>query len=91
VNDLLKRYCRKAGIQEKYGHAHTLRHSSAMLRIKTGQPVEKVQRHLGHENIATTQIYIQHALDHDPDEGWAAVDALLGLSKSTVPTPKKKR
>lgn len=89
VNDLLKRYCRKAGIQEKFGHAHTLRHSSAMLRIKTGQPVEKVQKHLGHENISTTQIYIQHALDHDPDEGWAAVDALLGLSKGTVPTPKR--
>lgn len=89
VNDLLKRYCRLAGIREIYAHVHTLRHSSATLRLKTGQTVDQVKKHLGHQNIATTQIYIEHAQVLDPDEGWAAVDALLGLSKGTVPTPKR--
>lgn len=90
VNDLLKRYCKRAGIQEKYAHAHVLRHSSAMLRLKTGQRVEQVQKHLGHENISTTQIYIEHALEQDPDEGWVAVDALLALGdRPTTPTPKR--
>lgn len=76
VGDVLKKYCRKAGLDAKKIHVHTLRHTGAMLRIKIGESVQEVSKDLAHANIATTQIYVDHVQGHQ-DSFWQKVDVLL--------------
>lgn len=81
VNDLLKRYARKAGLKAKTLHVHCLRHTKAMLHLTSGEKdLQKIQRMLGHESLATTQIYVDH-LQANQDDGWEKVEALYGLDE----------
>lgn len=45
-------------------HPHRFRRTGATMALKSGMPIEKVSRLLGHESIETTQIY----LDINEDE-----------------------
>lgn len=58
----LGRLARLAGFSQKIG-PHTLRHTYAVHLLKGGADLRAVQELLGHESIATTQIYTQLDLD----------------------------
>ena len=42
---------------------HTLRHTCATRLVAAGIPLDAVQRHLGHSNLATTAIYLHNTVD----------------------------
>jgi len=56
ANAQLKRWCKSAGIT-KHITFHCSRHTAATLNITLGTPIEVVSKLLGHNKIATTQIY----------------------------------
>lgn len=78
VGALLKKYARRAGLDARKIHVHTLRHTAAMLRKEAGDNVEEIQRFLEHSSLAITQIYL-HRVEGKTDTSWAKVEALLGL------------
>ncbi|QGU95166.1 site-specific tyrosine recombinase XerD [Clostridium bovifaecis] len=53
---LVKSYAKKANIDKKID-SHTLRHSFAVHLLQNGADIKAVQELLGHNTIATTQIY----------------------------------
>ena len=48
--------CKKAGV--RYFRFHALRHFGASLLDASNVPIGSIQRILGHENRATTEIYL---------------------------------
>lgn len=57
VFDIVKRLAAEAGIRRDIS-PHTLRHSFASHLLEGGANLRAIQQMLGHESIATTQIYI---------------------------------
>lgn len=60
VNDMLTRYCKKAGIPTI--SVHGLRHTHASLLLFAGVSIASVARRLGHSNITTTQKTYLHII-----------------------------
>src|SRR4051794_2072682 len=56
VRELLTTYRRSAGITKK-ATPHSLRHTFASYKAKKGVPLPMLKDMLGHQNLATTQIY----------------------------------
>jgi integrase/recombinase XerD len=52
----IKRFARQAGLNNL--HAHTLRHKYATDLLERGVNLKVVQELLGHENLATTEVYL---------------------------------
>jgi integrase/recombinase XerD len=58
VELILKKYLKKAGLDDKKYTPHKLRHTAATLMYKYGNvDIRSLQKILGHENVSTTQIY----------------------------------
>ncbi|MBV9446609.1 MAG: tyrosine-type recombinase/integrase [Streptosporangiaceae bacterium] len=54
---LMKKYCRLAHIPPEKAHFHSLRHSCATSLLDRGRDIAEIKDHLGHCNIANTDIY----------------------------------
>lgn len=68
INDLLKKYGGAAGVPEKLLHCHACgRHAGTRKRLDDGATPMELQKLLGHENIATTMIYIEKGLAEPAD------------------------
>ena len=60
LDELMKRYCRMAGIPEEKAHFHSLKHTCGTLLLsEQHESIVDVQKHLGHADIRNTMIYAQ--------------------------------
>lgn len=70
----LQYYRRRAGIP-RHVSPHMLRHSFATFILENGADIRVVQELLGHQSLATTQIYLDLTNQHIRDEYLALMDA----------------
>ena len=56
ISNKIRQFAKKAGLEDF--HAHTLRHKYATDLLERGANVKIVQELLGHENLATTEVYL---------------------------------
>ncbi len=74
VQKIVKKYIKAAGLDPERYSTHKLRHTAATLMYKYGNvDIRALQELLGHESIATTQIYthldsnqLRNAVDNNP-------------------------
>ncbi len=59
IEQRIRKIGKKEGI--KRAHPHKFRRTCATMALRRGMPIEQVSKMLGHENIATTQIYLDLA------------------------------
>lgn len=64
----LKKLAIKAGISPQKVHPHVLRHSFATRLVNNSADLRSIQKMLGHENVATTEIYTHITTDKLVDE-----------------------
>ncbi|WP_313527804.1 tyrosine recombinase XerC [Anaerotignum sp.] len=81
VQDVVKKYLAKAGLDIKTLSTHKLRHTAATLMYQYGKvDIRALQQILGHDSIATTQIYthvsgeqLERAVNSNPLAGMFGV------------------
>ena len=65
ISRMAKDAIRSIGIDDKKHTAHSLRHTTAGIMYEAGVPLPRIQKVLGHSNIATTEIYAKDAMERD--------------------------
>ena len=56
IEQTVRRLKKRAGVKEAY--PHKFRRTCATLALRRGMPIEQVSKMLGHEQLSTTQIYL---------------------------------
>lgn len=56
IENIVRKIGKRAGVEKC--HPHRFRRTCATFALRRGMPIEQVSRMLGHENVATTQIYL---------------------------------
>lgn len=64
AQNMVKKACKIASIEDERAHPHTFRHSFAINCIQQGVPITVLKEWLGHRDITKTLIYTQ-ILAHD--------------------------
>lgn len=64
IRNLLPRLARRVGLGKRL-HFHGLRHTFAWELAGEGLPMPIIQRALGHANLNTTAVYLDHLAPHD--------------------------
>lgn len=57
INGIVKSIAKRAGVPNV--HAHKFRRTAATMALRRGMPIELVSKMLGHEQLTTTQIYLE--------------------------------
>ena len=60
VEFLVARHAKAAGL-DQHVHPHMLRHSCATHLLRRGAPLEAIRKLLGHQSLASTQVYLHLA------------------------------
>ena len=58
LNQLIKGYCKLAGIHPDRAHMHALKHSCGTMLAERGESAENIQQWMGHRNASSTQVYM---------------------------------
>ena len=82
----MRKICTRAGV--KPFDFHSIRHLSAVILYKAGEPVSKIQKILRHQNATTTNRYLA-SLGFEVEEMRSAVEALSRGTAKVIPLPKK--
>ncbi len=61
VEDTVRKLGKRAGVENV--HPHRFRRTSATLALRRGMPIELVSKMLGHEQLTTTQLYLDLSED----------------------------
>lgn len=61
LDQLMKQYCKAAGIAQQKAHMHALKHSCGTHLSARETDIVAIQDHLGHANIQNTMIYVRIA------------------------------
>ena len=77
---IMRTLCRKVGV--RYFRYHALRHFGASLLDSANVPIGSIQRILGHENRATTEIYL-HSIGNTEAEAMKVLDWEIGEKSHT--------
>lgn len=56
IEGTTRRIAKRAGV--KQANPHKFRRTCATMALRKGMPIEQVSKMLGHEEISTTQIYL---------------------------------
>lgn len=56
IEQILRKIAKRAGVQR--ANPHKFRRTCATMALRRGMPIEQVSKMLGHEEISTTQIYL---------------------------------
>lgn len=76
IRAIVKKAMQDIGFDDSRHTAHSLRHTSSTLMLRSGEPIENVKQVLRHSNIQTTMIYA-HALEREKNNAELAVSNLL--------------
>ncbi len=71
INNIFKKLARRAGLDERQVHPHTLRHSFANLFDETGGNLNQLRQTLGHSSLATTTIYLNSPAMRRPVDNYS--------------------
>lgn len=61
VEKITRKIGKRAGVEK--ANPHKFRRTCATMALRRGMPIEQVSKMLGHEEIATTQIYLDLSED----------------------------
>jgi site-specific recombinase XerD len=82
ISNKIRQFANKAGLKEF--HTHTMRHKFATDLLERGANIKQVQQLLGHENLATTEVYLSIT-----DKGLRNAVGLLDKSAANNRIPNK--
>lgn len=65
LNDMFKRYCKKASITREKARFHSLKHSRAVHLAESGLMIQEINQMLGHKSLSSTMIYYSYTKVQD--------------------------